>query len=236
VSRRSPGARERPADPSGGNSTRGVALLAVAVILGLLILNRTDEGVSTGNVRIETPTTEAETDTSVALPPTTVRPLRAPADVKVLAANGSNVSGLGRRTADQLKAKGYANTLAPTDTTRDVPATSVEFNADFEPEARAVAEALGLPLTVVKALDSPPVADTRGADVVVLIGPDLPGATATTTAAASSSATTVAASGTGTGTGTGTGGATATTRAGGTTATTADGVSGGTTGRARSGF
>ena len=229
MSRRSFGARGRPADPSGGNSTRGVALLAVAVILGLLILNRTDESVSTGDVRIETPTTEAETDTTVALPPTTVRPLRAPADVKVLAANGSNVSGLGRRTADQLEAKGYANTLAPTDTTRDVPATSVEFNADFEPEARAVAEALGLPPTVVKALDSPPVADTRGADVVVLIGPDLPGATATTTAAAGATATTVAASGTGTGTG----GVTATTRAGGSTATTASGVSGGTTGRPR---
>ena len=228
MSRRPPGARGRPADPSGGNSTRGVALLAVAVIIGLLILNRTDEGVSTGDVNIETPTTESETATTEPSPPTTVRPLRAPADVKVLAANGSNVSGLGRRTADALKAKGYTNTLAPTDTTRDVPATSVEFNADFEPEARAVAEALGLPPTVVKALDSPPVADTRGADVVVLIGPDLPGATSAT-AGGGSPATTAAASGTGTGAG----GATATTRAGGTTATTAGGVSGGTTGRPR---
>ena len=227
MSRRPPGARGRPADPSGGNSTRGVALLAVAVILGLLVLNRTDEGVSTGDVRIETPTTESETATTVPLPPTTGRPLRAPADVKVLAANGSNVSGLGRRTADALKAKGYTNTLAPTDTTRDVPATAVEFAADFEPEAQAVAEALGLPPTVVRPLDSPPVADTRGADVVVLIGPDLPGATPTT--AAGAPATTAGASGTGTGTG----GATATTRPGGTTATTAGGVSGGTTGRPR---
>ena len=232
MSRRSPGARGRPADPSGGNSARGVALLAVAVILGLLILNRTDEGVSTSDVRIETPTTESDSATTVPSPPTTVRPLRAPADVKVLAANGSNVSGLGRRTADQLKAKGYTNTLAPTDTTRDVAATTVEFNADFEPEARAVAEALGLPPTVVKALDSPPVPDTRGADVVVLIGPDLPGATATT--ASGSPATTAAASGTGTGRDTG--GATATTRASGAPATTDDGVSGGTNGRTRSGF
>ena len=227
MSRRPPGARGRPADPSGGNSARGVALLAVAVVLGLLILNRTDDGVSTGDVRIETPTTESDSATTVPSPPTTLRPLRSPADVKVLAANGSNVSGLGRRTADQLKAKGYANTLAPTDTTREVTATSVEFNTDFEPEARAVAEALGLPPTVVKALNSPPVADTRGADVVVLIGPDLPGATTATTAAAGSSATTVAASGTS--------GATATTRAGATTATD-DGVSGGANGRVRSGF
>jgi LytR cell envelope-related transcriptional attenuator len=229
VSRRPPGARGRPADPSGGNSTRGVALLAVAVIIGLLILNRTDEGVSTSDVRIETPTTESDTAATVPAPPTTVRPLRPAADVKVLAANGSDVSGLGRRTADLLKSKGYTNTLSPTDTTRDVPATSVEFNADFEPEARAVAGALGLPATVVKALESPPLSDTRGADVVVLIGPDLAGATATTTAAGTS-ATTAPASGTGTG------GATATTRAGGTTATTAGGVPGGTNGRARGGF
>ncbi|HEX2193271.1 MAG TPA: LytR C-terminal domain-containing protein, partial [Acidimicrobiales bacterium] len=156
MSRRPPGARGRPADPSGGNGTRGIVLLAVAVLLGILILNRTDEGVSTDDVRLDTPTTEADGTTTVPSPPTTVRPLRAPADVKVLAANGSNVSGLGRRTADRLKQAGYTNTLAPTDTTRDVAATSVEFNADFEPEARAVAEALGLPATVVKALDSPP--------------------------------------------------------------------------------
>ena len=183
MSRRPSGARGRPADPSGGNSTRGIVLLAVAVLIGLLILNRTDEGVSTSDVSIETPTTESEPATTVPLPPTTVRPLRAPADVKVLAANGSNVSGLGRRTADLLKTKGYTNTLAPTDTTRDVPATSIQFASDFEPEARAVAEALGVPVTAVKALDSPPVPDTRGADVVVLIGADLPGATPTTAAA-----------------------------------------------------
>ncbi|HWC12246.1 MAG TPA: LytR C-terminal domain-containing protein, partial [Acidimicrobiales bacterium] len=198
MSRRPAGARGRSSDAPGGNTTRGIVLLAVAVALGILILNRTDEGVSTGDVRIETPTT-AEDTTTVPSPPTTLRPLRSAADVKVLAANGSKVSGLARRTADQLKAKGYTNTLAPTDTTRDVEATSVEFAADFEPEARAVAEALGLPPTVVKPLDSPPVADTRGADVVVLIGPDLPGATGTTTAAGP--ATTAAASGTGTGTG-----------------------------------
>jgi LytR cell envelope-related transcriptional attenuator len=228
VSRRPPGARGRPADPSGGNSTRGIALLAVAVIIGLLILNRTDEGVSTGDVSIETPTTEAAAPSTVPSPPTTLRPLRPPADVKVLAANGSNVSGLGRRTADQLKAKGYTNTLAPTDTTRGVTATSVEFNADFEPEARAVAEALGLPPTVVKALDSPPVPDTRGADVVVLIGPDLPGATGTT--AAGSTATTAAAAASGTGTRTGATGA-------GATATTAEpGTTGVSTGRRGVGF
>ncbi len=190
-------------------------LLAVAVIIGVLVLNRTDEGVSTGDVRIEPPaTTETELPTTIPAPATTSRPLRAPADVKVLAANGSDVSGLGRRAADRLKSRGYTNTLAPTDTTRDVPATSVQFANDFEPEARAVADALGLPATVVTALDSPPVSDTRGADVVVLIGPDLAGPLGAATTAAP--ATTAAAAPAGTST---------------------DGdVGGNTTGRRRSGF
>ncbi len=240
MSRRPSGAGGRPADPSVGNSTRGIVLLAVAVLLGILILNRTDEGVSTGNVRLDTPTTDAESPTTLPSPPTTLRPLRAPADVKVLAANGSNVTGAGRRTADRLKQAGYTNTLAPTDTTREVPATSVEYAADFEPEARAVAEALGLPATVVKALDSPPVADTRGADVVVLIGPDLAGATTTTgggSPAATGGATgTGGAGATGGGGTTAGGGATATTRGSGAGTGGGDGVGGGGEGRRRSGF
>lgn len=227
MSRRPAGARGRSADPSAGNSSRGVWLLAVAVIIGILILNRTDEGVSSGDVRIEQPeTTEAEIPTTTPAPATTSRPLRAAADVKVLAANGSNVSGLGRRAADRLKSRGYTNTLAPTDTTREVPTTSIQFANDFEPEARAVAEALGLPATVVKALDSPPVSDTRGADVVVLIGPDLAGPLGASATAAP--ATTAAAAGTGAG-----GGSAATTA---TAGTSPGGDGGGTTGRRRSGF
>ncbi|HEX2023968.1 MAG TPA: LytR C-terminal domain-containing protein, partial [Acidimicrobiales bacterium] len=119
--------------------------------------------------------------------------VRPAADVKVLPANGSGVAGLGGRIADRLKGRGYTNTLAATNTTREVSSSSVEFNGDFEPEARAVAEALGLSATVVKALDSPRVADTRGADVVVLIGPDLSAAGGTTTTTGRGTTTTTGA-------------------------------------------
>ena len=160
--------------------------MAVAVLLGVFTLNQTDPGSSasqsTEDIEDLVPTTEASGTITTLVPTTTPRGTRAAAEVKVLPANGSGVAGLGGRVADRLKAKGYTNTLAATNTTRDVSASSVEFNRDFEPEARAVAEALGLPPTVVKALDSPPVSDTRGADVVVLIGPDLNvGGTSTTT-------------------------------------------------------
>ncbi|HEX2275485.1 MAG TPA: LytR C-terminal domain-containing protein [Acidimicrobiales bacterium] len=157
----------------------------MAVLLGIFVLNQTDPGSSasqsTEDLEEATPTTGPDEVTTL-VPTSAPRAPRPPAEVKVLPANGSGVAGLGGRVGDRLKARGYTNTLAATNTTREVAASSVEFNRDFEPEARAVAETLGLPPTVVKALDSPPVADTRGADVVVLIGPDLNTGGTTTTA------------------------------------------------------
>ena len=181
MSRRPPGPRAS-GDAPGGSGARGIALLAVALLLGLFVLDQTDPGSSAGQSTEElselTTTTRAGGITTL-VPTTAPRALRPPAEVKVLPANGSGVAGLGGRIGDRLKARGYTNTLAAANTTRDISASSVEFNGDFELEARAVAEALGLPVTVVKPLDSPPVPDTRGADVVVLIGPDL-NTTATT--------------------------------------------------------
>lgn len=181
MSSRPPGPRAS-GDALGGSGARGIVLLAVALLLGLFLLDQTDPGSSAGESTEDlselTTTTRAGGITTL-VPTTAPRALRPAAEVKVLPANGSGVAGLGGRTADRLKARGYTNTLAATNTTRDISASSVEFNGDFEQEARAVAEALGLPATVVKPLDSPPVADTRGADVVVLIGPDL-NTTATT--------------------------------------------------------
>jgi hypothetical protein len=174
----------------------------VAVLLGVFILNQTDPGSSasqsTEDIEDLVPTTDASDTITTLVPTTAPRAARAPAEVKVLPANGSGVAGLGGRVADRLKARGYTNTLAATNTTRDVSASSVEFNRDFEPEARAVAEALGLPPTVVKALDSPPVADTRGADVVVLIGPDLNTGGTTTTSGRTTTTTGVGTTGSGT--------------------------------------
>jgi hypothetical protein len=169
-----------------------VVLLAVAILLGIVILNKTEEGVSTSSqVRTTTPSTSRSGQGSTTLaPPTTGRPVRPAADVKVLPANGSGVGGIGGKVGDRLRAKGYTNTLAATNTTRQVPATSIEYANDFEPEAQALAVALGLPPTVAKALDSPPVPDTKGADVVVLIGPDLAAASSSTTAPAGAGTTT----------------------------------------------
>ncbi len=181
MSRRPPSQRG-PGDTLGGSSARGIALLAVAALLGIFVLDQTDPGSSAGQSTEERrePTTTLRADVPTVVPTSAPRAARPPSEVRVLPANGSGVAGVGGRIGERLKARGY-NTLAATNTTRDIAASSVEYNGDFEPEARAVAEALGLPPTVVKAMDSPLVADTRGTDVLVLIGPDLAGAGATTT-------------------------------------------------------
>ena len=183
MSRRPPSVRGT-GDTLGGSSARGIALLAVAVLLGIFVLNQTDPGSSasqsTEDVSEPTIPPDLSDEVTTLVPTSAPRAARAPAEVRVLPANGSGVAGLGGRIGDRLKARGYTNTLAAINTTRNVSASSVEYNRDFEPEARAVAEALGLPPTVVKAMDSPPVADTRGADVLVLIGPDLNASTTTT--------------------------------------------------------
>ncbi|MGI9021630.1 MAG: LytR C-terminal domain-containing protein [Acidimicrobiales bacterium] len=161
-----------PSDPAGVTSTRGVILLLVALFLGVFILNRTETGVSVPTVETRrTTTTKANPDAGTT---TSTRAPRQPAAIKVLAANGSGVAGLGSKTGDRLTAAGY-NSLAPTNTTADVSTSAVAFAPGFDLEAFFVAAALGLPPTSVQVLDptTVPVEDTKGADIVVLVGPDL---------------------------------------------------------------
>ena len=176
---------------------RGTALLAVAVILGIVLLNAADDPgpdrVSAGSSEDDDGATAATTTT---LPTTTVVtvPPRSPQEVKVLPTNGTAVKGVAGKARDALQGAGY-NVLAPTDAQK-ASASNVFFtSADFEREAQAVASALGLPATVVTAFPTAaplPVADAKGANVVVVVGPELAQQLAgtTSTTAASGAATT----------------------------------------------
>ncbi len=178
----------------GGSGGRGVLLLAIAVVLGIVILQATDN--SGGGTTDVTSGTEVEEEDSgatstTASPATTTRALRLPAEVKVLPANGTQLSGLGSRVGDTLKANGYLNTLSATDaTTNSVDTTIVQYTTDFGPEAQVVAAILGLPASVVKPLDNPPVRDTRGADVIVVAGRDLERLSSTATSGGATASTT----------------------------------------------
>jgi D-alanine-D-alanine ligase-like ATP-grasp enzyme len=195
--RRSPAARRPPrgaAGPAGSGSNagaRGALLLGVAVILGIVLLQKFDTDVSsvgTGS-EVTVPTVEAPTTTRrVGL--TTVPPVtpttgraRAKAEVKVQVANGAGVRGLAGSTTEALRGAGYTAILPPTDVSSGtVDKTSIQFAEGFEAEAREVAAALSQPPTAVTRIPTPPVAlsaPNEEARVFVILGSDVANPTST---------------------------------------------------------
>ena len=170
-------------------SARGIILIVVALVLGIFILNKAQPGGSATPVSSQPHTTTTKAGKGATTTTPSTRAVRQPAAIKVLAANGSGVAGLGGKISDRLTAGGY-NALAPTNTTSDVSTSVVEFQPGFDLESLYVAQALGLPGTSVKAVTPDiPVSDTKGADIVVLVGPDLDTSQTTPTTAATSPTT-----------------------------------------------
>jgi hypothetical protein len=171
---------------------RGVALIAMAFVLGVVLLNRVDntpatERVSTGARQAPSGRTR---DTVPAATTTTTAPLRAPATVRVLVANGTDVRGAASRVNQEVLAARY-NALAPTDAD-PARVSAVYFTAGFDREAAALAQLLALPPTAVQPLPAtPPVRDMRDANVLVVVGAELAARTApATTTTVRSTATT----------------------------------------------
>jgi hypothetical protein len=168
------------------------------VLLGLILLQKVDTGRGTGTQVRATPDDPAVvTTTSLARVTTTTRAASA---VKVLVANGTSTDGVAGSAQRVIAQNGY-NALAAVDATAAAKAakrqTIVYYAAGYEPEARKIGQLLGLGanLPPISPVPNPlPVADLKGANVLVLIGPDYatkqPGATTTSTAAASASTTT----------------------------------------------
>jgi LytR cell envelope-related transcriptional attenuator len=165
---------------AGGAMLRGALLLAIAVVLGVALLNTFDDGTDPFAQSLVASGATTSTTTTIAAPEATTTttaaasPLRAPADVKVLPANGTGVNKFGARVGDELKKSGF-NVLSPVDsTTKGVEASVVYSTAGFEADAIDVAAKLGLPPTVVQAV-APPVkaVELRGANVIVVAGTDL---------------------------------------------------------------
>ncbi|MGH9182144.1 MAG: LytR C-terminal domain-containing protein, partial [Acidimicrobiales bacterium] len=134
---------------------RGAALLALAVLLGILLLSVSDggpTGVVAGPSATEpddrsTPSTPATDDRPIdtTVTTTTVPAARPPAEVKVLTLNGTNVRGAAGKANDVVKRAGF-NVLAPADGTKGSP-SAVFFTAGYEQEATTVASTLGIPIT-----------------------------------------------------------------------------------------
>lgn len=180
---------------AGSAALRGGALLAIAVILGIVLLNAADDNDAFSPVTAgsngksgagATVTTRASSDTTTT---SSTVPLRPAAQVKVLAANGTSVKGLAGQVHDRLKAAGY-NALAPTDASKKpVTKSVVYFTAGFEGEARQIAQQLDI--ASVAAMPQPlPVLNLQTANVLVLVGTDNAATATTTTARRGTAATT----------------------------------------------
>jgi hypothetical protein len=165
---------------------RGAILIAAAFVIGLILLQKTDR--TPRSVRTQTGATPT-TSPALTLPTTatTVVTGHQSKDVKVLVANGTNTAGAASRVVQPLTAAGY-NVLAPTDATKAAKASTktsvVYFTPGYDQDARVIAVRIGLQQTAVQTMPAaPPVSNTQGANVIVVIGPDLAGSGGTATTA-----------------------------------------------------
>lgn len=173
-----------------GNTGRGLALVAVALVIGLFLLNRVDEPAPADRVQAAA-SDDKETTTTTAMPvvTTSTAPLRQPKDIRVLTANGTTVKGAGGRIKDRVLAAGY-NALAATDTKTPATASAVYFTPGFEREAAVLAQLLTLPQGAVQPMPNPvPVADLKAANILLVVGPELAQQSGSTSGSSSTSTT-----------------------------------------------
>lgn len=162
-----------PPPPAQGSVVKGAILVVVAVVIGLALLRDDSSTAAQVSVGADTATTQpGGDDSSTSSTTTTTLPLRAPSEVKVLVANGSDTNGAAGVQTNALKALGYV-TGDPANAAR-VPATVVYFTSGYEGEAAALATAIGAPETAVQAMPTPaPVDDLQLSNILVVLGPDL---------------------------------------------------------------
>ncbi len=163
-----------PTGPTRGASpVRGVVLVAVAVVLGFFILRAIDD--TGAGPSLEPAGDAAGSTTESTAPPaseTTAPQARPPAEVVVLVANASGVQGAAGEQSELIAGGGY-QTLPAANAENQVEATQVLPVAGFEAEAAALATAIGAPEGAVQAMPDPPPVDIAGANILVLLGPDL---------------------------------------------------------------
>jgi hypothetical protein len=163
---------------AGGAMARGIALIVVAVLLGVILLNATDSPEPFAGETVDT-SDDATDDTSDTTAPagdtssTTAAPVaHDPATVTVLVANGAGIPGLAGGITDQLEAANYL-TAAATDTLAPADQSMVFFTPGYEADAAAIAALLAPVPATAPLPDPPPVDDMQGANVLVVAAADL---------------------------------------------------------------
>jgi hypothetical protein len=159
-------------------AAKGAGLIALAVLIGVVLLNvvddgDTDQGSNSGASTDTTTTTAASsTDTTGATTETTVDsvPAKTPAELSVLVLNGGAPQGSAKEMSDNLKLSGYTNQPQPSDWAgRQQAGNVVMCKAGLDQEAAALATAVGEG-TPVDAFADPAPPGSDAAECVVVVG------------------------------------------------------------------
>ena len=160
---------------AGFSAARGAGLIAIAVIIGIVLVNAIDDGnsgpVGDGGTTSTTATGNATTTTTVAAgtaptAPTTKPAAISPAQVTVLVLNASGRSGVASTLTNTLKAKGY-KTLLPNNVSPVRAGTVVDVKAGKTAPCTTMAALI--PGAKVQPMPTPPPFVTD-ADCIVVIG------------------------------------------------------------------
>jgi len=151
------------------SAARGAALVGLAVLIGIVLLQVVDDG-TTGPIGDGSGPPGSATTTTEPGPTSTTKAageVRPPQQVTVVVLNGSGRPGAATAQTNALKAKGY-QTLTPADATRRE-GTVVYYRPGFEREAAALATAVGGNPNVEPMPETPP-PGAEDADCVVILG------------------------------------------------------------------
>jgi hypothetical protein len=160
-------------------SSRGIVILAAAVILGLFLLNKTENPtpviVATKATSTTTTTPRSTSTSTPATTPTTVR--HEPAQVNVLVLNGvDKKKAIAGPAARALVNAGFTQATGK-DAASAVTTSVVYVIAGFEGDGTVVAGLLGIPPASVKPLPTPlppEIGNPGDAQIIVVLGPDAP--------------------------------------------------------------
>jgi hypothetical protein len=175
------GARENDdvARGAGVQAAKGVGLVLLAVIIGIVLLQVVDDGTkapsNAGAASTTTQTTHRATTTTTSGHTTqttkaAVTPARPPSQVRVIALNAGAPSGAAKNMHDSLQTKGYTNQQqANTWAGAKFTGNTVYCRTGFEQEAQALAVAVGKG-TAIKPWPNPPPPFSANSDCVVAVG------------------------------------------------------------------
>lgn len=173
--------RPRPQQPSGPSTDpakRGLILVVVAVVIGVILLvkgggigvDRTDRDLEiTGGDSATTTTSTTEPAPATSVPSSSL---------KVVALNGAGIDGFAGKAQQVLTVAGYTGTTVGT-ASRQTATTIVYYAPGYETDAAAVATVFGLPADAVQPMpEGDALAKTSSelpadTNVIVWLGPDI---------------------------------------------------------------